>query len=346
MGPGVPARRRRAGLRAGPGPDAADRPPAAVDAGRDGRRGGRRRARAGCSASRCRRTSRPTARSSSPTPSRPTTGSSGSVRPQTHGRTAQRSRSWSPASPRPGSTTAARSPSARTACSTSGPATPATRARAGPGRSQRQDPADDARRHAGAGQPVRLRRSGRLRPPQRAGPRLGPAPAAVGERVRAEHLRRAQPDHARAQLRLAEVEGVGDARLHRPAGDLVDRRGLARAGSPIADGALYVGRPARARPWQVPLDRRRRAGTPEALFTGGSAGCARSTAPRTARCGSRRATATAGATRAGRRPDPGGPALLTHPDPAARAVALLRSGATLHVRPSAWTICTVSEGAA
>ena len=44
--------------------------------------------------------------------------------PRTARWTARRSRSWSPASSRPGSTTAARWRSARTACSTSAPATP------------------------------------------------------------------------------------------------------------------------------------------------------------------------------------------------------------------------------
>ena len=37
--------------------------------------------------------------------------------------------------------------------------------------------------------------------------------AAVGERVRPEHVRRGEPDPARAQLRVADVEGIGDRRL-------------------------------------------------------------------------------------------------------------------------------------
>ncbi len=62
---------------------------------------------------------------------------------------------------------------------------------------RRQDPAPDARGQARSRQPLRRLRHLVLRPPQRAGPRLGQPGPPVGQRVRRQHLRRAQPHQAR-----------------------------------------------------------------------------------------------------------------------------------------------------
>ncbi len=83
---------------------------------------------------------------------------------------------------------------------------PAAEPRAGPQLDQRQDPADDHRRQGRAGQPVRHPRLQR-RAPQPAGPRLGLRRPALVRRVRQLQVRRAQPDRARQELRLADVRG-------------------------------------------------------------------------------------------------------------------------------------------
>ena len=103
--------------------------------------------------------------------------------------------------------------------------------RAGPGLARREDPAADAGRRAGTGQPVpRLAVRLHLRPPQRAGSGVRRPGPALGVGVRAEHLGRAQPDHGRRQLRLAGGRGhqAPTRRVHRPAAGLADRRGLAQ----------------------------------------------------------------------------------------------------------------------
>ena len=80
---------------------------------------------------------------------------------------------------RPASTTAAGCTSGRTASSTPPPATPASAAlRAGPRQPRRQDPADDPGRQARPGNPFPNSLVWTLRPPQRAGLRLGPASSA------------------------------------------------------------------------------------------------------------------------------------------------------------------------
>ena len=105
----------------------------------------------------------------------------------------------------------------------------------------RQDPADHARRRAGARQP----RSGLAgldaRPPQRAGPRLRRRRPAVGLGVRARHLRRAQPDRAGRQLRLAGGRGP---RRRRPASST--RRWCGRTDEASPSGLAYARRAALA----------------------------------------------------------------------------------------------------
>ena len=129
-----------------------------------------------------------------------------------------------PASRRPATTTAAGSPSARTATSTSPPATPGTaRPRRTP-LARRQDPA----RHRRAatpppGNPIRGQPGVEPRAPQRPGPRLGRRRPALRERVRPGHAGRAQRHRARRQLRLA-----ARSRAPRP------RAGLDRPGRAVA----------------------------------------------------------------------------------------------------------------
>ena len=87
----------------------------------------------------------------------------------------------------------------------------------------RQDPADDDGGQAGARQPGEDVAGLVLRPPQRAGPRLGRQEPAVGHRVRPEHLGRAQPDPARPQLRLARRRGRRRLHVRGAAADLARR---------------------------------------------------------------------------------------------------------------------------
>ena len=91
---------------------------------------------------------------------------------------------------------------------------------------------------------------------------------AVGLGVRPEHLRRAEPDRAGRQLRLAGVRRRGRRRrrLHRPAGHLGHRRRL-----PLRPGVrrrrALDGRAARQPALEDP-GRGRRPGQPEAFFVG------------------------------------------------------------------------------
>ncbi len=145
-----------------------------------------------------------------------------------------------------------------------------------------------------------------------------------------------------------EVEGAGkrpgftDPLVTWPTAD-ASPSGLAFAG-----GALYAAGLRGERLWRVPVTGPGVVGTPEALLTG-EYGRLRAVAPTTGRHGAvdddeqpRRPRRPG----AGRRPDPGGPAdplISPIPGPGSR---LLGPGATLRVRRSPWTICTVSEGAA
>ena len=125
----------------------------------------------------------------------------------------------------------------------------AVRARPVPGRrlARRQGAADDAGGPAGAGQPVR-RLAGLVQgPPQRAGPRLRLGAPAVGQRVRAEPLRRGEPHRAGQGLRLAA--GGGRLRrqpVRRAAGHLVHRRGVTERGGHLRRHALRRGAARRA----------------------------------------------------------------------------------------------------
>ena len=66
------------------------------------------------------------------------------------------------------------------------------------------------------------------RPPQRAGPGVGRARPDVGQRVRPEHLGRAEPDRAGRQLRLAGGRGTrGRRAVPQPGAAVAHRRGLA-----------------------------------------------------------------------------------------------------------------------
>ena len=223
----VPARRGRARHRAGVGPAAARGTGRHRDPGRDGRRGrgpGRGRADGGRGVAGLRR---PTARSSSPTPRRPTTGWCACGSPTTARSTVRAAggglghRQGRHPQRRGGGVRAGRAALRRHGRRR------AARARPGPGRPRREDPPRHRGRGPGPGQPVRHRRL-QPRPPQRAGPRVRPGRHALRGGVRAEPVRRGQPDHRGRQLRLARGGGRrGARRVHRPAGDLVDRRGVA-----------------------------------------------------------------------------------------------------------------------
>ena len=74
--------------------------------------------------------------------------------------------------------------------------------------------------------------------------------------------------NAGRELRVAGGGGRrGAPRLHRPAGDVVDRRGLAQRAR-LRRRRPLRGRPARERLWRVPVTGPGAVGTPEALFTG------------------------------------------------------------------------------
>ena len=133
---------------------------------------------------------------------------------------------------------------------------------------RRQDPAAHPAGRAGARQPVR-HRGLVVRPPQRAGAGLRRRPA-VGLGVRPEHLRRAEPDRRRRQLRLAESTRAPAARpratpTRRPPGAPTSPRPpawptpTARSGwAPLRGNRL----------WKIPVDADQAAGQPEAYFVG------------------------------------------------------------------------------
>ena len=115
---------------------------------------------------------------------------------------------------------------------------------------QRQDPAHEPGRERGARLVART--------PQRAGARVGPARAAVGERVRPEHARRGQPDPARAQLRLAGGRG---RRVH-AGGRFTNPKvtwatsAASPSGAAIIGTNLYVAALQGECVWKIPLRRR------------------------------------------------------------------------------------------
>ena len=105
--------------------------------------------------------------------------------------------------------------------------------------------------------------------PQHPGPRVHRRRAAVGLGVRAEHLRRAQPDRCRRQLRLARGRGRGRhrRRLRRPPGGLGHRRRLP-VGARVRRRRALHGRAARQPALEDPAGLRGRRGQPEAFFVG------------------------------------------------------------------------------
>ena len=182
-------------------------------------------------------------------------------------------------------TTAAGSRSGRTACCTSAPATPAT------GRRRRTGPASAGKilrltpgRAAGAGQPVRRLAGLQLR----ATATCRAWPGTRGGQLYASefgqnHVRRAQPDRGRRQLRLAGGRGrLGRRAVRQPDRDLGDGRRVAERhrGRPGRQGV--DGLPARAA--AVP-DRHRRHRRARRCCAASTAGCATSRPRPTARCG-------------------------------------------------------------
>ena len=133
----------------------------------------------------------------------------------------------------------------------------------------RQDPADqpgrlDPGRQPRQGQPVLD-----AGPPQRPGPGLGRRRAAVGERVRREHLRRGQPHPEGQELRLAGGRGQGrhpGRQVHEPARHLADLGGIP-SGLAYARGNLWVGALRGQRLWRIPVDGDK-LGQPESLLEG------------------------------------------------------------------------------
>ena len=144
----------------------------------------------------------------------------------------------------------------------------------------RQDPADHAGGQTGAGQPVR--EPGLLvRSPQRAGAGLGRRRPALRRRVRAEPVRRAEPDRGRAQLRLAGGRG------HRRQPAFVNpiatwsTSDASPSGLAIMDGRAYLACLRGTKLYRIGLD-----GTgAQQLLSTSTGGCARWWWHRTARCG-------------------------------------------------------------
>ena len=220
----------------------------------------------------------------------------------------RRSRS-SPASRRPATTTAAGSRSARTACSTPAPATPATGRRPGPrllgGKILRITPDGPAR----AGQPVRDSRS-TVRAPQRAGPRLG---LRGGRSGRPSSARTATTSSTSSSPAATTAGPWSRARRRPPASstrcDVGHRRRVTEWHRGRRRPRLH-GVPARHQALPDRPRRRRRAGTARRRVRT----AARVAVAPTARCGSSRPTATAAAPRGDGRPDPAsGPQLRSGP---------------------------------
>ena len=91
---------------------------------------------------------------------------------------------------------------------------------------------------------------------------------AVGERVRPEHLGRAEPHRAGRQLRLAGRRGrAGDDEFRRPGAAVAHRRGLAERHRDRRRRGLH-GRAARRAAVADPAARRHGTGKPEALLAG------------------------------------------------------------------------------
>ena len=132
----------------------------------------------------------------------------------------------------------------------------------------RQDPADDAQRRPGAGQPVRHRRL-QLWPPQRAGPDLGLRGPPVRLRVRRPRQGRAQLDPAGPQLRLAREPG----QHHDPADSRARSREFGTeedspSGIALVNGSVFMGALAGQRLWRIPLDGTDLVAAPTNFLTG------------------------------------------------------------------------------
>ena len=136
----------------------------------------------------------------------------------------------------------------------------------GPRLARGQDPADHDRRRPAPATRSRARRSG-LRPPQRAGAGVRRPGPAVGLGVRPEHLRRAQPDRGRRQLRLAPGRGP------RRAGGLVDPQVVwatdvaSPSGLAFLDGRLWLASLRGQRLWRIDVTGQR-ARDPQDFFVG------------------------------------------------------------------------------
>ncbi len=129
---------------------------------------------------------------------------------------------------------------------------------------RRQDPAHHPRRRPRAGQPLRRVPDLVLRPPQRPRPCLGQPEAPVGQRVRTEHVRRAQPHRARQELRLARGGGPRrQPRLRRPGRRVADVGDVPERHRRRPRRRRLPGRPARAsRCGACPVNADGSAGTP------------------------------------------------------------------------------------
>ena len=171
MGAGLPARRRRAGrASATPAGSCRCRRAAASRSRSTGCRASTPAVRAACSGWRCRPNYATRPATCTPTSPPPTDNRIVRFR-LAGGRTRGRS---STASPRPASTTAAGSRSGPDGMLYAGTGDAGDRAASqDPTSLERQDPAADPGRRAGAGQPDRRLAGLQPRPPQRAGPRLG-----------------------------------------------------------------------------------------------------------------------------------------------------------------------------
>ena len=142
------------------------------------------------------------------------------------------------------------------------------RARPGQEHHRRQDPADHHRRRPGAGQPVQGLADLVLRAPQRAGARVRRPGPAVGLGVRAEHVRRAQPDQPGQELRLADGRGPRRRRQGLVDPQVVwDTDDASPSGLAWLDGHLWLASLKGERLWRVDVDGKR-ASDPADFFVG------------------------------------------------------------------------------
>ena len=140
------------------------------------------------------------------------------------------------------------------------------------GVARRQDPAADPRRRRAAGQPRPHLARVLVRAPQRAGHRLGRRGQPVGQRVRCQHLGRAQPDRGRAPTTAGRAS----------------RGRVAR--TPDSPTRLFSGRPTRP----APAGSRSRTGRCSWLRCAGS-GCGRCRSARDAPATRNRSSPTSSA---------------------------------------------------